>query len=109
MSQPSAGETLAAYSAESEINVRLIAAGHDGGLRREYLGSDGFGGAYLCSLLSASMAAFTILMKFEPSVADGFQLLTITLVKSRTPRGFVWEDVKKSFRRSSMRPRATFR
>src|SRR6266853_527718 len=77
MSQPSAGETLAAYSAESEINVR-------------------------------SMAAFTILMKFEPSVADGFQLLTITLVKSRTPRGFVWEDVKKSFRRSSMRPRATF-
>jgi len=50
MSQPSAGETLAAYSAESEINVRLIAAGHDVGLPKAYLGSDRLGGAYLCSL-----------------------------------------------------------
>jgi hypothetical protein len=50
MSQPSAGESLAAYSAEFEINVRLIAAGHDRGLPKEYLGSERFGGAYLCSL-----------------------------------------------------------
>ena len=46
MSQPSVGKTLAPYSAESKINVRLIARGHKGGLPKEYLGSDRFGGAY---------------------------------------------------------------
>ncbi len=34
MSQPSVGKTLAPYSAESKINVRLIARGHVGGYPR---------------------------------------------------------------------------
>jgi len=72
MCQPSTGETLADYSAESEINVRLIAAGHDGGLPKKYLGSDRFGGAYLCSLRLGLNAGLNIIDEIRTKRCGSF-------------------------------------